>query len=133
MIWRWLSKSTVLAIHNEQLAIHGGSSGIRDKGLLDSALVRPYNRFLYSSGVETEDLAASYAFGITRNHPFMDGNKRTAFVAASAFLLLNGKDLIASESDVVKTFQKLAEGTLSENELVLWFKKNTKSIDKNKS
>jgi death-on-curing protein len=122
--WRWLSKAAVLAIHAEQLAEHGGAPGLRDEGLLDSALARPENLAVYEDP-DAAALAAAYAFGIVRNHPFVDGNKRTGFVAAATFLLLNGFDLNTSEQEVVRTFWRLADGSLSERELAAWFRSVT--------
>jgi death on curing protein len=125
--WRWLSKAAVLAIHAEQLAEHGGAPGLRDEGLLDSALARPENLAAYGHP-DAAALAAAYAFGMVRNHPFVDGNKRTGFVAAAGFLLLNGFDLEAPEQEVVRTFWRLAEGSLSEIELAAWFRNVTQGV-----
>ncbi len=121
----WILEEIVLAIHSRQIAEHGGIDGIRDKGLLQSALARPQNLFAYSE--ETPDisaLAAAYAFGIAKNHPFLDGNKRTAYVVMRTFLLLNGKDINASQEEKYITILKLAEGNLSEEELTNWIKEN---------
>ena len=123
MTWRWPSKAAVLAIHAEQLAEHGGAAGMREESLLDSALARAQNLAAYGDP-DAASLAAAYAFGIVRNHPFVDGNKRTGFVTATTFLLLNGFDLTASEREVVATFWRLADGKLSENELTDWFLRN---------
>ncbi len=120
MNWRWPSKAAVLAIHGEQLAEHGGVGGIRDDNLLESALSRPYQLATYG-GAGVAHLAAAYAYGIAQNHPFVDGNKRTAFVVAATFLLLNGYDLAASEREVVEIFLLLAQGRLAEEELSGWF------------
>jgi death-on-curing protein len=122
--WRWLSKRVVLAIHAEQLAEHGGAPGIRDEGLLDSALARPRQRAVYAEP-DAADLAASYSYGIVSNHPFVDGNKRTGFVAGATFLLLNGRAFEASEADVVTTFERLAAGELSEHLFAEWFRVNS--------
>jgi death on curing protein len=119
MTWRWVSEAAALAIHGEQLAEHGGGTGIRDEGLLESALARPRNLAAYSGGAA--QLAAAYAFGIARDHPFVDGNKRTAFITAATFLLLNGFDITPSEKDVVETFLRLAAGELTEEQLAAWF------------
>lgn len=124
MTWRWVSKEVVLAIHHEQIAEHGGSDGLRDEGLLDSALARPQQLDAYNKP-DTTALAAAYAFGIARNHPFVDGNKRTAFVVAATFLILNGFVLTASEQEVVETFLRLAEGSLPEDQLAAWLQANT--------
>jgi death on curing protein len=114
--WRWLSKRAVLAIHAEQLAEHGGAPGIRDEGLLDSALARPRHRAAYAPP-DAADLAAAYGYGIVSNHPFVDGNRRTGFVAAATFLLLNSRAFEAAEGDVVTTFEQLAAGELTEQRL----------------
>ena len=124
MSWRWLSRRAVLAIHTEQIAEHGGAPGLRDGGLLDSALARPRNRAAYEEP-DVADLAATYAFGLVRNHPFVDGNKRTGFVAGATFLLLNGSEMTASEGKVVATFRQLADGSLAEQELANWFRANS--------
>lgn len=118
---RWLSKAAVVAIHAEQLAEHGGAPGIRDEGVLDSALARPQHLDAYGDP-DLAELATAYAFGLVRNHPFVDGNKRTGFAAAATFLLLNGHDLGAAEQEVVTTFWRLAEGSLTEPELARWLR-----------
>jgi death-on-curing protein len=122
--WRWLSKRVVLAIHAEQLAEHGGAPGIRDDGLLESALARPRQRAAYAEP-DAADLAASYSYGIVRNHPFVDGNKRTGFVAGATFLLLNGRAFEAAETDVATTFEQLAAGALTEQRLAEWLRANS--------
>lgn len=119
----WILESVAIAIHEEQLAEHGGLSGARDIKLLQSALARPQNTLSY----ETPDiaaLAASYGYGIARNHPFNDGNKRTAFVVTELFLLLNGYDLIATDESCVTTMLKVASGDISENEFAVWIRAN---------
>src|SRR6185437_14085719 len=120
----WLLEETLTAIHHRQIAEHGGSEGLRDEGLLLSALARPKNLLAYAE--PTPDLAsfaAAYAYGITRNHPFVDGNKRTALVAVRTFLILNGVDLEATQDHKVLTFLNLAEGVISEEELADWIRK----------
>ena len=117
----WMSKASALALHSEQLAEHGGSDGIRDETLLDSALAKPLNVFPYGEDPDIFRLAASYAFGIARNHAFVDGNKRTAMVVSLAFLDLNGWDVVAPKEDFYLTFLHLADGSLSEEELAAWF------------
>ena len=120
----WISKKAVLAMHSAQLAEHGGSDGIRDETLLDSALGKPHNVLAYADQPDIFRLAASYAFGIARNHAFVDGNKRTALVVSITFLDRNGWDIIALKEDVYFTFLHLADGSLSEEELTAWFTKH---------
>jgi death-on-curing protein len=120
----WIELDVVLAIHDEQLAEHGGQPGVRDPGLLESALGRPRNQFAYGNTSITR-LAASYAFGISRNHPFLDGNKRTSLVVAELFLELNGYALAASDAQCVTTFLQLAAGNLTEDELAEWIATNS--------
>ena len=115
----WIDLEVVLAIHDEQLAEHGGQPGVRDRGLLESAITRPRNQFAYGEQ-SLSRLAASYAFGISRNHPFLDGNKRTSLVVAELFLALNGSDLTATDTECVTTFLQLAAGDLTEEELADW-------------
>ncbi len=124
MQWNWVADSVVLAIHEAQLAEHGGPAGTRDEGLLASALARPLNLAAYGEGVDAPALAASYAFGIARNHPFFDGNKRTAFVVLELFLSLNGWDLKAEDADCITNLESLAAGNLSENALAGWMREN---------
>jgi death-on-curing protein len=121
---RWLSMTVILAIHADQIREHGGSLGIRDNGLLESALVRPQNRFHYDSDADFAMLAASYGFGIAKNHPFIDGNKRVAFQAMYVFLGVNGFEITASEEDVVHLVLALAAGDLNEAQLVHWLQAN---------
>jgi death-on-curing protein len=119
----WVRDDVVLAIHRRQIAEHGGAGGTRDEGLLASALAKPKNLLAYSGEApDLAALAASYGFGIARNHPFLDGNKRTAYVVCRTFLLLNGLDLSASKEEKYKTFLRLAEGQLSEAELGAWIR-----------
>jgi death on curing protein len=120
----WLLEETLTAIHHRQIAEHGGSEGLRDEGLLLSALARPQNLLAYGEPApDLASLAAAYAYGIARHHPFVDGNKRTALVAARTFLILNGVDLEATQDDKVLTFINLAEGTISEEQLADWIRK----------
>ena len=120
----WLLEETLTAIHHRQIAEHGGSEGLRDEGLLLSALARPQHLLAYGAPApDLASLAAAYAYGIARNHPFVDGNKRTALVAARTFLILNGVDLKATQDDKVLTFLNLAEGAISEEELADWIRK----------
>jgi len=113
-----------LALHREQLAEHGGSEGLRDEGLLDSALAKPKNVFAYSDASDLYRLSASYAFGIARNHAFVDGNKRTALVVSILFLNLNGWDIKAPKADVYEAFLGLAAASLSEEQLATWLSRH---------
>ena len=121
----WVLRSVVEAVHDAQIAEHGGAPGLRDAGLLDSALAHPINVHAYG---ETDlcALASAYAFGVARNHPFVDGNKRTAFLAAYVFLRMNGFDLTASEVDVATTMLAVAAGKLAEEEFGAWLKQHAK-------
>ena len=119
--WTWVNIEVAIAAHAEQIAEHGGSEGIREAALLESAMARPQNLALYGDP-DICELAASYAFGIARNHPFVDGNKRTAAVVSETFLLLNGGHLQANDAEVVVAFVALAAGELSEDELTAWFR-----------
>jgi death on curing protein len=123
MPWNWVSAEIVGVIHEQQISHFGGASGSRDEGMLLSALARPENLAAYGEP-DAAALAAAYAFGIARNHPFVDGNKRTALVAAAVFLLENGKELVASEADAVITILALAAGELSEEALADWIRAN---------
>jgi death on curing protein len=119
--WIWVALVVAEAAHLEQLAEHGGGEGVRDAGLLESAMARPQN--LATSGdPDVAALAAAYGFGIARNHSFVDGNKRTAAVVAETFLLLNGYSLTATDAELVVAILALAAGELSENELADWFR-----------
>lgn len=120
----WLLEETVVAIHHRQISEHGGSDGLRDEGLLASVLARPQNLLAYAQPrPDLAALAAAYAFGIARDHPFVDGNKRTSLVAARTFLLLNGVNLEASQDEKYLTFLELAQGTLTEEQLADWVRK----------
>ena len=119
--WVWIDPAVILAVHEEQLAEHGGAAGVRDTGMLESALARPRNLALYGQPDACE-LAASYAFGLARNHPFVDGNKRSAFVACELFLALNGWRLIAADADCVMTMLALAAGELDEAGVADWLR-----------
>lgn len=123
----WVMKVAVLAFHLRQLTEHGGGEGVRDEGLLDSALDRPQNKFAYEEP-DLFTLAAAYAYGIATNHPFVDGNKRTAYVTALTFLRLNGYRVEASQTEKYDTFIKLAAGELSEDELATWFRTTAKAL-----
>ena len=119
----WLLEDSLLAIHQRQIAEHGGRGGLRDQGLLTSAVARPQQLLAYAQpSPDLASLAAAYAYGIARNHPFVDGNKRTALVAARTFLLLNGANVQAAQVDKWLTFLRLAEGSLTEDELGAWIR-----------
>ena len=117
--WVWIDPAVILAVHDEQLAEHGGAAGVRDAGLLESALARPRNLAHYGEPNACE-LAAAYAFGLAKNHPFVDGNKRSAFVAAELFLLLNGWQLNANDEDCVMVMLSLAGGEVDESGFSNW-------------
>ena len=121
--WVWIATSVALAAHEEQLAEHGGPSGVRDGAALDSALMRPRNLALYEES-DIAALVAAYGFGIARNHPFVDGNKRTAAVVMETFLVLNGHVLTASDAELVVAIQALAAGDLSEEALADWLREH---------
>ncbi|MFZ0301968.1 MAG: type II toxin-antitoxin system death-on-curing family toxin [Terracidiphilus sp.] len=124
--WRWVSTNVILAIHDEQIAEHGGMAGLRDEALLLSALARPQNLVAYGEP-DIADLAASYAVGIARNHPFLDGNKRTALtVAVGVFLPLNGYELAAPDAETVRTMLAVAEGSMPEPDFAAWLRNNVR-------
>lgn len=123
----WITREAAIAFHERQLSEHGGGTGVRDMGLLESALAKPQNLFAYSDGtVDLAAMAASYAYGIATNHPFIDGNKRTALAVSFVFVEVNGARMTASEPDAYTTFLALAAGEVSEDELAAWFRKNIK-------
>ncbi len=126
IVWRWILPQTVLAIHDAQIAQHGGAAGLRDLGLLESALARPRNMLAHAPGSarppDAYDLAAAYAYGLARNHAFIDGNKRTAYVTARLFLVLHGCDLSAPDVERVLVFEKLGKGEVGEAELAKWMR-----------
>lgn len=119
--WIWLNKAVVIAVHEVQLAEHGGGAGVRDQNLLESALSRPENLAAYGEP-DAIDLAAAYGFGISRNHAFIDGNKRTGFVAAIMFLRLNGWQLVADDAAKVLTMLAVAAGEITEAEFATWIR-----------
>ena len=119
----WIAYETVLIFHDAQISEHGGAAGLRDEGGLRSALARPENLVAYGEP-DLFDLATAYARGITQNHPFVDGNKRTAFVVSAAFLDLNGQELKAPEAEAAVVFLRLAAGEFAEAELAEWFRRN---------
>jgi len=121
--WIWVDPAVAVAAHGEQLAEHGGAAGVRDMSMLESAMARPLNLIAYGDP-DVAELAASYAFGIARNHPFADGNKRTAAVVSETFLMLNGYRLMCSDVELVTTFLALAAGELTVDALSDWFRSN---------
>lgn len=121
--WIWVRLEVATAAHAEQLAEHGGGEGVRDPGALESAMARPLNLAAYGEP-DAAALAAAYAFGIARNHPFVDGNKRTAAVVSVAFLLLNGRVFMATPAELTVAFLALAAGELTEEEMADWFRRH---------
>lgn len=119
--WIWIAECVALLVHNEQLAEHGGGEGLRDAGALESAMMRPRNLIEYGSP-DAAALTAAYAFGIARNHPFVDGNKRAAAVISESFLITNGYILMASDEELVASIQSLASGELTEEQLAAWLR-----------
>ena len=126
--WRWVAEDVTLAIHDEQLAEHGGLVGVRDLALIQSALAKPRNLIAYGTP-DVADLAASYAYGLARNHGFLDGNKRTAYVVALLFLLANGYECVASDTDSVTTMLDVASGAMDEQRLAAWFRETIEPIE----
>lgn len=125
---QWLTRTVVDAIHNDQLREHGGLPGVRDENVLESALARPQQKWHYAESDDVSRLAAAYAFGLVRNHPYRDGNKRIGFLTMVTFLGLNGYELTASDADVVTTFVALAEGSLSEAVLTEWIRRHARVV-----
>lgn len=119
--WRWLGSRIIYAVHDRQLAEHGGRDGIRDQGSVESALARPQNLTLYGAP-DVADLAAAYVYGLTKNHGFIDGNKRTAWIAARLFLADNGYRIRIDKADAVRTVEAVAASRMSEAELASWFR-----------
>lgn len=124
MSWQWLLREVILAVHHEQLVLHGGGEGIRDEGLLDSALARPEQLAAYGEP-DVFDLAAAYAFGLAKNHPFIDGNKRTAWIAARLFLLLHGYDRTADDAESYMAMIALASGESTQEQFAEWLRANS--------
>jgi death on curing protein len=123
MSWRWVRKRALVQLHDISLAQHGGLSGIRDEGLLESALARPEN-FAVDEQPDVAELAACYAVGLAKNHPFADGNKRAAFLALGLFLRLNGYRLVAAQPDATVTMLAVAAGEIDQAQLVQWIRAN---------
>ena len=122
--WRWIDKQLLVILHDESLVLHGGASGVRDEGLLDSALNRAKNLALYRQP-DYADLAAAYVFGLSNNHAFVDGNKRVAFLALGLFLGLNGYKLTATQVDATLTMMSVAKGEIEETEFAEWVRVHT--------
>ena len=123
----WLSVELIERLHDRQLAEHGGPAGVRDRGMLESALGRPRQKFAYGGlDIDLPALAAAYAFGLARNHPFVDGNKRSAAVACELFFELNGYLLVATDEDLYPVFATLAAGELSEDQLAEWLRRHAR-------
>ncbi len=128
MSWRWVSKQALVLLHGESLATHGGREGMRDEGLLESALMRPQNIVAYADADSPPDvaaLAASYGVGLAKNHPFVDGNKRAAFLAVGMFLYLNGLRLQAAQADATLTMLAVAAGDITEEAFASWLREHT--------
>lgn len=121
----WLEKQALIVLHDRTLALHGGPSGIRDDGLLESALQRPRNRFHYEGETDLCVLAATYAVGVASNHPFVDGNKRAAYQAMILFLALNGKPLSTDKVEAIRIMLSVAAGEIGINDLAAWIRLNT--------
>jgi death on curing protein len=119
--WKWIDRNILLLLHDESLAAHGGASGIRDEGLLDSALSRPLNLALYGEP-DVAELTASYASGLAKNHPFVDGNKRAAFLSIGLFLYLNGQTLTASQAQATLTIMAVAASERTDDDLASWIR-----------
>ena len=122
---QWIDLSVVLAIHEQQIAEHGGLLGIRDIGIIESALGRPQNLLLYNNP-DIFDLAAAYGYGLVQNHGFIDGNKRTAYVVTRLFLILNGYDIVTSAVEKVITFEKVGKGEIDQTALASWLRAHSK-------
>jgi death on curing protein len=122
--WRWIDKQALLLLHGESLAEHGGAAGIRDAGLLDSALARPQNLLAYGNP-DIAELVAAYGFGLAKNHAFVDGNKRAAFLVVGLFLAFNGYRLTATQADATLTILALAAGEIDEANFALWIREHS--------
>lgn len=128
MNWRWVSKQALMLLHGESLATHGGREGMRNEGLLESALMRPQNIVAYADAAEPPDaamLAASYGVGLAKNHPFVDGNKRAAFLAVGLFLYLNGLRLQATQAEATVAMLAVASGEWTEDAFAAWLREHT--------
>lgn len=125
---RWISKQAVLVLHDRSIALHGGAPGLRDEGLLESALARPANRFHYEGASDAHLLAATYLVGFASNHPFVDGNKRAAFLAGGLFLRLNGWRLTATQADAARRVLEIAAEDRDIDEAAAWLKANSQPL-----
>jgi death on curing protein len=121
---RWLTKQALVLLHAEALAEHGGAEGIRDEAALESALARPLNQFAYAGTTDISALAAAYATGVSQNHPFIDGNKRAAFIALGLFLAMNGWRLVADQVEATRVVLAVAAGEFGEEELAAWTRRH---------
>ena len=126
----WLSRTVVDAIHHDQIREHGGLSGVRDENGLESALARPRQKWHDETAIDLSSLPAAYAFGLVKNHPYLDGNKRIGFLAMLTFLGVNGHAFEATDAEVVREFVALAEGSVSENTLAAWIRDHIESSDR---
>ena len=124
--YRWINPQVLLLLHDESLAEHGGAPGLRDEVLLESALGRPQNLLAYGSP-DLSDLAASYGYGLAKNHAFVDGNKRAAFLAVGLFLMVNGHRLVATQAEATMTMLALAAGHMDESALAQWIRRHIQS------
>ncbi|HEX6794715.1 MAG TPA: type II toxin-antitoxin system death-on-curing family toxin [Casimicrobiaceae bacterium] len=127
MTWRWIDRTALVLLHDESLAEHGGAAGIRNEGLLESALARPLNLAAYESP-DFADLAAAYGMGVARNHPFVDGNKRAAFLAVGLFLTLNGYRLFSTQAEATLTMLALAAGDIDEPTFAGWIREHSRTL-----
>jgi death-on-curing protein len=125
---KWINKKALLLLHEESLSYFGGGRGIKDEGLLESALARPQNLLAYNPEADIFDLTASYAYGLARNHAFVDGNKRAAFLSIGIFLHINGYAFKADQVDAIETITALAAGTVEEKEIAVWIKNNSQPL-----
>lgn len=128
MSYNWIDTKALRMLHEESLSLHGGSSGVRDEGLLESAMMRPENLAHYNAEADLADLAASYAYGLAKNHPFVDGNKRVAFLSVGLFLGINGYKLTATPVDAIQAVLGLASGEITEEAFAAWIRDNIKSL-----
>lgn len=123
----WVDKRALLLLHQESLAQFGGAAGLRDEGSLDSALARPINKYTYEGCLDLATLAAAYGFGLVRNHAFVDGNKRAAFLAVGVFLMINGQRVAAKPIDAIEAVTSLSDGSIDEARFAEWIRKNIRA------